>query len=290
MPQWFLYALLSAIFSAAAALSQKSVLKHIDAVSFSFFVSVANALLIGAYVTIYGLPFLGATEAFIFLGKTLLGAFAFLCVMISIRNFELSSVLPVLAFTPALVALAAFFFLGEKLSAIEITGMSFMLGGIYLLEVKEKKLLMPIKKLLTASESKYIVFALILFTFSSVIDKTLIGVYKIRPRDFIIWQQIFAPPIFAIIFAYFAKQGKTEIKFSAKIIYLIIAISVFTIAYRFLYVKSLQYGAVALALTVKRFSVFLAVLASGKLLNEKNIPRKAIATIIILTGSYLLLK
>ena len=287
---WFILALASALFSAAAALLQKIVLRKIDAVSFSFFISIANLVLISLFWLHVGTRIPLEAEAIIILTiKVIISAIAFLCVMISIENFELSSVLPVLIFTPALVAIVAFVFLGESLNVKEIVGMSFALLGVYILEAKEKNLLIPFKRLVAESKSKYILYALALFTISSVLDKTLISKFKVKPFDFLMFQQVFALPVFAFIF--FIRKNKKELNKNSfkNTVLLILAISVLTLLYRFFYVSAIQFGPVALALSVKRFSVFFAVLASGKILKEKNIPRKLIATFLLIAGSYLLL-
>jgi transporter family protein len=290
MPTWFTYALFSALFSAFAAILQKVVLKKIDAISFTFIITVINVVFISVYICFVGFPELSNKEILILLIKTILGAFAFLFVMLSIENFELSSVLPILAFTPAFVALFAFILLGEAISYIKLIGMFVMLIGIYIVENSDHHLLQPLKYLFGKSKSRYILFALLLFTISSVLDKLLIGTYKINPTDFIVLQQLLALPVFALIFLFYSKKKSIKLFRSKELILMLLIISVLTLLYRFLYVKSLQFGAVALALTVKRFSVVIAVALSGKLLKEQNIRRKVVAALLIIAGSFLLLK
>ncbi len=286
MNDWFYYALLSAIFSAAAALGQKKVLLKIEALPFSFILATFNAVLILFAIAIIGFPNIGGKESLILFGKTVIGALAFLCVMISIKNFQLSSVLPLLAFTPALVAFAAFLFLDEKFGVTKIAGMLLMLAGVYILEVKEKNLLKPLRDLFFNSNSKFIVYALLLFTVSSVLDKLLIGFYKVKATDFIVLQQLFAFLIFGAMISFDKERMNLKENFKGNFFFLVLLISVFTLAYRFLYVFSLKTGPVALALTVKRLSVLFAVVASRRLFKEGNTLRKILATLFILIGGY----
>ncbi len=290
MPTWFIYSIFSALFSAVAALLQKIILKRIDAVSFSLIITIINVIFISFYLLLKGFPSFSNSEVLILSIKTVLGAFAFLFVMLSIQNFELSSVLPILAFTPALVALSAFIFLDEVISPLKIIGMFIMLIGIYIVENKDRNLLQPIKYLFTKSKSKYIVYALLLFTISSVLDKLLIGSYKINPTDFIVLQQLLALPVFAIIFIFYSKKENRTLIISKDLIMILVVISILTLLYRYFYIKSLQFGAVALSLTVKRFSVVIAIALSGKLLREKDITRKTVAALLIISGSYLLIQ
>ncbi len=287
MKSWFLFAIGSALFSAAAAIGQKKALFKIDALGFSFYLALFNAVIVLLIIAVKGPPQLGSTEVLILLLKTLLGALAFWCVMISIKNFQLGSVLPLLVFTPALVALTAFLFLQETLSPTEIIGMALMLLGIYVIEIKEKNLLLPLKELFLKSKSRFVIYALLLFTISSVLDKLLISKYRIAPIDFILLQQLFAFFFFGIFFLSFSERKNFKPLADVNLFRLILLISVFTLLYRFLYIYSLKTGTVALALTVKRTSVLFAVIASRKIFNEGNTLRKAVATVLLLIGGYL---
>ena len=289
LEKYFLLALLSAIFSAGAAIEQKKILKKLGALEFSFLLAGANALLVLIYLLLVPFPRPDITSVIILSGKTILGAGAFLCVMIAIKNHELSSVLPLLALTPAFVAVTAFLFLNEKLALNEIAGMILMLGGIYTLETKERNILTPFKIFFSSPKKKFVLFALLLFTVSSVIDKLLVGKYKMNPTDFVLLQQLFLFLVFAFFAIGAGKLQSSLSKLKGNTIKMLLIISALTILYRLFYIKSLEGGAVALMLTIKRLSVFFAVMASGKLLREKNIFRKSIASLFIIIGAYLII-
>ncbi len=285
------YAIMSAFFSAAAALSQKKVLFKTDALILSFLVAVITFVFLVPYFFTGNITEnLDATALAFILVKTLLGSLAFLSVMFSIKNFELSSVLPVLIFTPALVAIAAYIFLGDSMSGRETAGMLLMLGGIFLLEIKSGDSVSELLNQLSNPKVKYIFFALILFTASSVLDKLLIGKLQIPPFEFLFFQQLIASVIFGIIIFIAYKKGDKAFSLpEKKLLAIIFAIAAFTIAYRFFYLKALQTAPVAIVLTIKRLSVIMAIAASKKLFNETYILRKTVAAVCIIAGGYFLI-
>ena len=103
---WFLLAFISAVFSAASAVSEKKTLFTLSALDFSFLISIVTLFfsipffLVSDYNNIFSISIL-----ILFL-KTILSAAAFLYVMLSIKNFEISEALPLLALTPAFVAIS----------------------------------------------------------------------------------------------------------------------------------------------------------------------------------------
>ncbi len=288
--EWYILAFLSALFSAVAAISQKKILFDIDALDFSFVLSLFNiifASIIFFSNDIGNISFISITILYI---KTILGAFAFLCVMLAIKNMEISGALPLLVLTPGFVAITAFLFLGESLKSIEITGMVLLLIGVYILEVKKhQKLFEPFTVFLKSKYHKYIIYALLLFTISSVIDKLLLHNYRLKPNVFIGFQQIFLAINFLFILLLNKKNPITVIKKTNKNILLwILLVSVLTIAYRYTQLEAVKIAPVALVLSVKRTSVFFATLFGGKLFLESTLVKKSFATIILLIGAYLI--
>lgn len=142
---WIILASISAALSATAAIFEKKALFKLDPLEFSFLISLFGA--------IFALPFFFAvdfasitiTSLIILYIKTILGTLAFLNVMQAIKKLELSNALPLIVLTPGIVAITAFFVVGDKLSNFEIVGMLLLLIGTYILETntKNRNLLEP---------------------------------------------------------------------------------------------------------------------------------------------------
>lgn len=289
---WFYLALISAVFSALAAVSEKKTLFTLNALDFSFIVSVVTLL--------FSVPFffdvsLGAASTFslilLFL-KAVLSAAAFLCVMLAIKNLEISEALPLLALSPGLVAILGSILIQDSLVMNEWIGIFLMVVGTYILELRkdETNVLAPFKSLLKFSKYKYVFYALLLFTITSLMDRVLLTDLKLPPFTFMAYQQLFLAVIFsaAVLFRY--KSFSTPVKsLNKSVIILVIAVSVFTVIYRYTQIEATKIAPVALVLSVKRLSVLMAIILGGKLFKENNIYKRLLAAVVIMAGLIMLL-
>jgi len=291
METWFALALGSAVFSAGAALSQKEVLFELDALVFSFLLFLFVALL--SLPVIFFSDFGGITIPGIFALyiRSALGAFSFLFVMLSIKNMEISRALPLLALTPGFVAVAAFIFLNDNLTNLQITGMLLLITGTYVLEIKNRTdLLEPFKVFYKSKSHLYVLSALLLFTITAITDRALLSKYKFPAESYFFIQQVFYMITFSIMLSFFAKRGAKSFSLlrNVKIFRWLVLIAILTIAYRFTEILAIKAAPVALVLSVKRLSIFIAVIAGGKIFKEKSLVKKVIAAGIILAGSFLI--
>lgn len=288
---WFYLALISAVFSALAAISEKKVLFRLDALDFSFFVSIITLIFSIPFFFDAPLSLSLSTPLIILFIKAILSALAFLCVMLAIKNLEISEALPLLALSPGLVAILGVLLIGDALVLNEWIGIVLMLIGTYILELRktDQSIFDPFKSLLRFEKYKYIFFALILFSITSLIDRLLLKDFNLPPYTFMAYQQLF----FAVIFSamvLFRKKKLTGIfnPLNKNIIFLIILISIFTVVYRYTQIEATKIAAVALVLSVKRLSVLMAIILGGRLFKESNVFKRAIAAIIILGGLIIL--
>jgi len=221
--------------------------------------------------------------------KSILGALAFLCVMLGIKNLEISKALPLLVLTPGLVALGAFIFLGEALSLLEIGGMFLLLAGTYILQLgRRKDFLDPWKSFVGSKGNRYIIYALILFTVTSILDKAILKNFKIPVNAFLGFQHLFLAMVFVFLVVAFgsARDVKSSFKFSWGWILLI---SFFTIAYRYGQISAVKIAPVALVLSLKRVSVFFAVVIGGRIFRDQNLFVRAVATAMMVCGAVIVI-
>ncbi|MGE5398992.1 MAG: EamA family transporter [Ignavibacteriales bacterium] len=287
---WFFLALISAVFSAAAAISQKKVLFRIEGPEFSFLVSVTGLL--------YSIPFFITTDyshlqpfnLFILFIKTIPGTIAFLFVMLSIKNLEISKALPLLALTPGLVAIFAFLLIGDQLTLAETGGIVLLFVGTYLLEARAgQKIFDPFLVFIRSKQHHYVITALLLFTATSIADRWLLGRYKLMPDAFMGFQQLFLAMNFFVLMLWMKKKPLQLMKSVDSGVWKWIAfIALLTIVYRFTEILAVKSASVALVLSIKRVSVFFAVVVGGRLFKESNLLVKAMATALIVAGVMLI--
>jgi drug/metabolite transporter (DMT)-like permease len=287
---WYLYAGISAIFSAGAAVVEKKALVIDKPLNFSFILALFNIVLSLPFLTYVDFDKIEMLTILVLYGKSILGSFAFLFVMTGLKKLDISNSLPLLVMTPAVVAFFAFLFLGESLNHFEIGGMLFLMVGTYVLQLKKgADLLEPFKITKQNKAYLFIIGAILIFTITSILDKTLLGRYRLQPQAFLPIQHIFLGFNFFIMWL-FSKDNRMEFKETySKSWKMILVVSVFTIIYRYSQILAVQAGSVALVLSVKRTSVFFATVIGGHYFKESNILRKSLATVVMIGGCVLVI-
>lgn len=290
--EWFILAFISALFSAVSAVSEKKALFQLGALDFSFAVSTVTLVLSLPFFFGIQLSQISSAGLLILFIKTILSAGAFICVMLSIKNLEISEALPLLALSPALVAIGGVIFVNDNLMGTEWLGILLMAVGAYVLELRKgiKNPLEPFKALFSFSKYSYVFYALLLFTATSLLDRLLLKGHKFPPYTFMAFQQFFYALVFAVIVIYKKRNLGSIVKgINKSTFYLIIAISAFTVIYRYTQIEATKLAPVALVLSVKRLSILFAVIFGGKMFSEENLYRRIAAVVIILAGTAILL-
>jgi len=197
---WFTLALTSAVLSSIAAITQKKALANINALEFSFHLSWVNLIISLIFLTGFDPSTLTLHQTWVMFVKTLLQALAFWCVMLSLKNLEISSALPLLALTPGSVAVFALIFIGETLTLNETLGLILLLSGSYFIEMKTlSNMIEPFKVFFRTKKYIHVAAALAFFTVSSILDKYLLKDQKMDTSSFMLLQHLFFFIIFAIL-------------------------------------------------------------------------------------------
>ncbi len=287
--EWYILALISAVFSAVAAILEKKILFRQHPISFTFVLSIFNALLASLFLFSFNISGVSSAPLLVLFLKSAINAAAFLFVMYSLKNLEISEALPLLVLVPGFIAIFGFIFLGEALTIKQIAGLCLLIVGIYILGLHEnEKIMKPFIKLVKKPVYRFVFIALSLFTASSLLDRFILTRQKLPPEAFMFFQHIFFAIIFLLVFLFMKEKLphlKKNIKFSG---FAIFALAIVTIIYRYSEILAVKMApATALAIVIKRLSVLFAVIIGGKLFNEKNLARKAIATLILVIGAIL---
>lgn len=286
--EWYTLALISAFFSATSAILEKKILFKEKALEFSALLAIFNMVLALPFLLVVDFSKIALLNLGVLFFKSILGAFAFLCVMKGIKNLEISGALPLLVLTPGIVAFFDFTLLNTTLKKYEIIGMILLLIGTYILHLKQKqKISDPFKIFIKSKGHIYIVYALAIFTITSLLDKILLKKYDMAPESFMAFQHIFLAIIFLIIANKRIKNLKNTFENSGS---LLLILSIFTIIYRYTQILAVKSAdSVALVLSIKRISVFFATVIGGRIFKEHDLLRKSIATFIMITGTVLVI-
>ncbi|MBS1518145.1 MAG: EamA family transporter [Bacteroidetes bacterium] len=289
---WFWLAILSAFLSASAAIIQKRILFDVRPLDFSLIVSGLIAVLSTPLLALTDFGYFDMSSLMYLFLKSVLNAFAFLCIMTALKNLQLSRALPVLAATPMFIALLAFIFLGESLSAYEVTGMFLIVTGTYILELKkEEGFLHPLTVFKNSGYHRIILLALLLMSVSSVMDKFILVKFKLPPVLFVVVQNYFFLLIFLITYLLTGKNSFGSVFKSVKsrqLFFLILITALLTIGYRLAQIGSVKLAPVGVVISLKRLSVLFAVLIGTKIFREESYFKKIAATFLIVAGAMMI--
>jgi uncharacterized membrane protein len=288
---WRILALVSAAFSAAAAICEKKSLFKTDALEFSAILSVFSFILALPFVYFFAFEEISRQALSVLFLKSVFNAAAFYSVMAALKRLDISGSLPLMDLNPGFVAILAFIFLNENLNLWQISGLILVIAGTYLINVKKgNTLLAPFTIFIKSRGHNFILLALIAFTITSVLDKVIVGNFKIKPEAFMFFQHLFNLLLFGLAFIIVRKRKAIScITGALSEGWMLMAfIGILTIGYRYSQILAVAGGKVALVLALKRLSVFIACLVGGKLFRETGLSVRLIATIILLTGTYLI--
>ncbi|MBN2038986.1 MAG: EamA family transporter [Spirochaetes bacterium] len=284
---WWILALISAAFSAAAAIYEKKSLFSVTAIEFSTVLAVFNLVLSLPLLFFFDIGSVSSLPLLVLFLKSIIGAFAFYLVMRGLKALEISNSLPLMVLTPGIVALASFFFLEERLTHFEIGGMIMLLAGTYLLQTgKIRNWASPFKA--SGKAHLYLLGAIALYSTTSVIDKLLVGRLAMQPLAFVFFQHLFLALIFTAVYLVSGSrhsQVRSVLSGTGKMIAIV---AVFTIIYRLCQIEAVKLGNVALVLSVKRLSVFFAIVIGGRLFRDTDLFTRAVATAVMIAGAFLI--
>jgi len=282
---WFFYSFISALFSAASALTQKKVLQKLEAFDFCLLISIINILFSFNFFIKANWSTLTFPIFFIVFIKSFLNALGFWSVMKGIKTLELSRALPLLALTPAFVALGAFIFLNETLGFYDLVGVTFVIIGTVILEFHEKKF--EWKKF---NQHGALLLALFFMTCNTLLDRYLVGPLKISPPLVMALTQS-AFLIFFLALWPFIKTPYLKLKIGVIENWKwLLLIAVLTLTYRYTNLLALALAPAALVITVKRSSVFFATSIGGKLFKEVHWGKRTMAAVFLVVGTMFLFK
>ncbi len=295
MLPWYVFAFLSAIFVALSHIVRKKVLYNEHALEFSvirsFFIMliaffllpwVNFSLLTGELIVLFLLIGFIASFATIFLSK-------------SMRHMEISTVGPLTNLSPVFLLILTYFFLGEKINMQQLGGIALVIIGGYALNVDHKlsNLKKPISKFLKSKYYHFLLFSLILYSFTAFLDKIAIdkmlaigfGKSTIYTATFFIWLFMGINLLVILYWKYdFIKGIKHGIKVGGFLTFLA---GLFSVVSSLFYFQALSMNYVSLVIPIKRFSTLLTTIIGGELFHDHKLWLKITACVIMIVGATL---
>jgi transporter family protein len=209
---------------------------------------------------------------------------AFLAFNTSIKEGEISKVMPFTRLTPIFTAIIGFLALGESLSSQLLTGIFLVTVGSYIVVRKQHdNILGPFRNLLTHDAPKIAVLASIFYGFASVIDR--FATQQIQPEFYTLFIYIIMTSGFLIYIQHRETDGFKKMKAQLrdqKILYIITGIC--AAAASFLIFKAFSLAPASRVIPVLQIQVFITVIGGFLFFNEKNLAMKLIGSTILISG------
>lgn len=287
---WYSLAFISAILSASAAIIEKKSLFKIKALEFSLLVSAAGLVFsipFGWDLSILSINPAGFLILFI---KTAMNALSFYFIMSALKNLDISNSLPLMELSPGFVAVLGAIFLNEIPNGYQILGILLLIFGTYLINLKKNGgLYEPLMIFFKSKGHNYILYALILFSITSILDKVIVVKLNVPPGQFIFLHHLLTAIFFASAF-FVKRRGFSSVKnISKEIWFFIFLVGLLSVFYRYTQILAIKEGHVALVLAIKRTSVFFACVVGGTLFKEETLAQRIIATLILIAGGALVI-
>ena len=207
----------------------------------------------------------------------------------SMRHTDVSTVMSLWVLGPGFVAISAFFFLGEKLTYMQMSGIGLLIIGAYILESKNhQKIFDPFKMLFKKKYLRYVLISLFIFAFAATMDRYVLSTLNMQVESFIAFSALFYA-FFSFTTLNLFHNGLKGMKNGMKNVgWLVLIIALFSLLTSFFQAKAIALAPVGLVLTVKRLATLIVIVIGGEMFHETHLLKKGISAAIMIAGVLLI--
>ncbi|MBI5065113.1 EamA family transporter [Candidatus Woesearchaeota archaeon] len=282
---WLLFAFLSAFFDSLKDTFSKKSMQNVNEYISAWSLRVFSSLFLLPFIFFTKIPSLNKTFFLTLFASSFLNLGASIFYMKGLKYSDLSITTPMLTFSPLLLLMTSYLFLGEVPKLLGIAGVVLIFIGSYALNLKETSngFLGPFKALLKEKGPRYMLCVAVIWSIAANFDK--IGVLSSSPLVWSFSVNFFSTlAFFPIVFFHSKKNLKTFKDNIARLapIGFSLALAVLFQMYAF------QIALVAYVISVKRLSVVMGVLWGYLIFKEKNIKQRLVGVLIMLVGVILI--
>ena len=285
--EWLFYAFITAGLVALSSIFQKGILKHEHALEFSMLTMTLVAIFSFIFLPNVNFNLINYKIIAIIYFFSWLGTLGFYFIMRAIRHMEISDVAPLLNFEVLFTSFLALIILGEKLKPVNWIGIAILFFGAYVLEFSKIKGYKSFIKIFKSEYVFMIFLALVLYSFSSLGDRFILKNF-LDPITYLFFGNIFVAMNFFILH-YGFYNGKGLVYGFKKNWQIIIIVAFFIFGAKYTQFMAISMVNLALVIGIKRLSSLFSVLIAGEMFHEKAVLNKAIASVFMIIGAYLII-
>ncbi len=277
---WILFALLNPVSEALRSVFIKRASGNVDPILISWSNNVIPFILFPPMLLLIELKF-NVYFWIGFLGSGIIQVINTILYMRAISKGDISTVMPMLSFTPLVLLVASPFTIGEFPSAIGLIGILLVVSGSYLLNLDLTKMnpLEPFRAIIKNKGTRYMLVVATLWGISGVFDK--ISINNSSVLQHITFLNVLVFITMTVIVVSQKKFDLPKMKESKVDLFLV---SLFTTgSYLFHYI-ALSLTLVAYVVSMKRISGVFAVFLGAYYFKEQNIKQRLLGSIIMFAG------
>lgn len=281
---WILFASLNPISEGIRSLFIKKASKEVDPIVISWANNLIPAFSFTALLFFVDIKF--TKEFWIgLIGSGLINVVSNILYMRSISKGDISSVMPMLSFTPLFLLISSPIMIGEFPRLLGLVGILFVVVGSYLLNLNmsKKNILEPFKSLVKNKGTRYMLIVAFLWAISAGFDKMAIRTTSVW--QYIAFVNVLIFSLLSLIAILSKKITFASIKKGKKNL---ILISCLTTGSYIFHMTALSLTLAAYVVALKRMSIIISVILGSRFLNEPNILERLLGAIVMVVGVILI--
>lgn len=281
---WLLFALLNPVSEALRSMFIKRSSRKVEPILISWSNNLIPFLVFPPMLLLINLKF-NSMFWIGFLGSGIIQVINTIIYMRAISKGDISTVMPMLSFSPLVLLFISPFTIGEFPSLPGLIGILLVVSGSYLLNLDLKKMnpLEPFKAIIKNSGTRYMLVVAVLWGISGVFDK--ISINNSSVLQHVTFLNVL---VFVCLTTIVVAQKKFNLKKMNEAKADLFLVSLFTTgSYLFHYI-ALSLTLVAYVVSLKRISGVLSVLLGAYFLNEPNIRQRLLGSIVMFIGVLLI--
>lgn len=277
---WIFYALLVALFNAAKSVASKKSLRSLDAFVVSWFIFFFSGTFLSLFFLRADVPELGSSFWLILVLDCLPSALAAILSTKALMS-DLSTAVPMTAFTPLFMLLTGWLMLGEVPNGFGFVGVILIVAGVYILNIRERKngWVSPFRALVKHEGPRLMLAASFIWSITGNLDK--IAVQNSSPLFFAMAENIL---IALFIFPFVYKRIKRQKKEIRKEKFHLGAVVILSSLIVYFQMLAISQTLVIYVAAIKRLSIVFAILLGGVIFKEKDIKFKLAGGVIMVLG------
>lgn len=280
----YIFSLFSAFAMAVSSVAAKEALRKEHSLDFAIFAHILGLLFL--------LPFIGYIDfniSYYQLGLVYLvsffGTFGFWFTIRALRHLDMGVVAPLLNFSVIFTVAFGYWFLNERLGALHLLGVFFIVFGAYILEINHGKidLLYPLREFKNSRYYHFLFGGIIFYAVGSIADRIILQQISVLTYLFFIY--LFLVVNYILIFIFLHKVPFSTIFSEAKnSVGWLTLFSASKLISNFLFASAVGMMFIGIVVAIKRLSVLLTIVFGGKFFHEEHFRWRMFSSLIMLIG------